>query len=59
VGALHFFLSALGALFREAQRLGVGGYMKKPYLLNQIGIAVRAELDKGLRNMSESHGSWN
>ncbi len=31
---------------REAQRLGVGSFVKKPYLLETIGIAVRAELDK-------------
>jgi len=31
---------------REAQRLGAGQYIKKPYTLEKIGIAVRAELDK-------------
>ena len=31
---------------KEAQRLGVGAYIKKPFLLEQIGAAVRAELDK-------------
>jgi CheY-like chemotaxis protein len=31
---------------REAQRLGVGAYVKKPYLMEKIGRAVRAELDK-------------
>ena len=29
----------------EAQRLGVGTYIKKPYNLEQIGVAVRTELD--------------
>ena len=31
---------------REAQRLGAGAYVKKPYILETIGMAVRAELDK-------------
>ncbi len=30
----------------EAQRLGAGAYIKKPFLLEKIGLAVRAELDK-------------
>jgi two-component system cell cycle sensor histidine kinase/response regulator CckA len=31
---------------KEAQRLGAGAYVKKPYLLEKIGLAIRAELDK-------------
>jgi len=31
---------------KEAQRLGAGQYVKKPYTLDKIGIAVRNELDK-------------
>lgn len=31
---------------REAQRLGAGAYIKKPYTLEKIGLAVRSELDK-------------
>lgn len=31
---------------REAQRRGAGTYIKKPYTLEKIGMAVRAELDK-------------
>ena len=31
---------------KEAQRLGAGAYVKKPYLLEKIGLAVRDELDK-------------
>lgn len=31
---------------REAQRLGAGAYVRKPYLLHTIGQAVRAALDK-------------
>ena len=31
---------------REAQRLGAGMYIRKPYTLKKIGIAVRTELDK-------------
>jgi PAS domain S-box-containing protein len=31
---------------KETQRLGAGGYLKKPYLLEKMGSAVRTELDK-------------
>jgi PAS domain S-box-containing protein len=31
---------------KEAQRLGAGSYVKKPYILEKIGAAVRTELDK-------------
>jgi len=31
---------------KEAQRLGAGTYIKKPYLLHKIGQAIRTELDK-------------
>ncbi len=31
---------------REAQRLGVGTYLRKPYSLEKIGLAVRRELDR-------------
>jgi CheY-like chemotaxis protein len=31
---------------RQAQEIGAGAYVKKPYLLEKIGIAVRRELDK-------------
>jgi CheY-like chemotaxis protein len=30
---------------REAQRLGARTYVKKPYLLEKIGVAIRNELD--------------
>jgi len=30
----------------EAQRLGAGPYIKKPYMLAKLGVAVRTELDK-------------
>jgi signal transduction histidine kinase/ActR/RegA family two-component response regulator len=43
----------------EASRLGVGGYLKKPYLLTQIGQAVRAELDKGRDSKKGLEGRWN
>jgi signal transduction histidine kinase/ActR/RegA family two-component response regulator len=32
---------------REAQRLGAGQYIKKPYTLEKIAVAVRTELDNG------------
>ena len=31
---------------KEALRLGVGRYIKKPYTLEKIGIAVKEELEK-------------
>jgi len=31
---------------QEAQRLGVGTFIKKPYMLEEIGIAIRKELAK-------------
>ncbi len=31
---------------KEAQRLGAGAYVKKPYMLEQIALAVKAELEK-------------
>ncbi|MBW2094317.1 MAG: PAS domain S-box protein [Deltaproteobacteria bacterium] len=31
---------------KEAQRLGAGAYVKKPYLMEKIGMAVRNELDR-------------
>ena len=34
------------ARVKEAQQLGAGTYVKKPYLLEKIGRAIRAELDR-------------
>ena len=31
---------------KEAQRLGAGAYVRKPYLLEKIGIAIKAELER-------------
>jgi len=31
---------------KEAQRLGAGGYVQKPFLLEKIGLAMKAELEK-------------
>ncbi|MDP1992103.1 MAG: response regulator [Syntrophales bacterium] len=31
---------------KEAQRLGAGTYVKKPYIMEKIGLAVRDELNK-------------
>jgi len=31
---------------KKAQKLGAGAYVKKPFLLEKIGLAIRAELDK-------------
>ena len=30
----------------QAQKLGAGSYVKKPYVMQDIGVAVRAELDR-------------
>ncbi|HQN19786.1 MAG TPA: response regulator, partial [Syntrophobacteraceae bacterium] len=30
----------------EAQKLGAGAYVKKPYVLEKLGVAVRRELDR-------------
>jgi len=34
---------------KEAQKLGAGSYVKKPYVREKIGLAVRMELDKSSR----------
>ena len=34
------------ARVKEAKRLGAGQYVKKPYILEMIGLAVRKELDR-------------
>lgn len=31
---------------KEAQRLGAGAYVKKPYIMEKIGLAIRQELDR-------------
>ena len=31
---------------RTAQRLGAGAYVKKPYVMETIGLAIRKELDR-------------
>jgi len=31
---------------REAQRLGARSYIKKPYTLDELGVAVRVALDE-------------
>lgn len=31
---------------KEAQKLGIGAYVKKPYMLEKIGMAVKKELEK-------------
>jgi len=31
---------------KKAQELGVGAYVKKPYVLEKLGVAVRSELDR-------------
>ena len=31
---------------KEARKIGAGAYVKKPYSLEEIGLTVRAQLDK-------------
>jgi DNA-binding NarL/FixJ family response regulator len=31
---------------KEAQKLGAGSYIKKPYTMEKIGLAVKEELEK-------------
>jgi DNA-binding NarL/FixJ family response regulator len=31
---------------REAQKLGAGAYVKKPYVMEKIGLAIRDELNR-------------
>ncbi|MBA4398016.1 MAG: two-component system response regulator, partial [Syntrophus sp. (in: bacteria)] len=31
---------------KEAQKLGAGTYVKKPYIMEKIGVAIREELDR-------------
>ncbi len=31
---------------KDAQRLGTGAYVKKPYVMEKIGLAVKEELEK-------------
>jgi DNA-binding NarL/FixJ family response regulator len=31
---------------KEAQKLGAGAYVKKPYLMEKMALAVREELDR-------------
>jgi PAS domain S-box-containing protein len=33
---------------KEAQRLGAGAYIRKPYLIKKIGISIRAELERAV-----------
>lgn len=48
------------ARLKEALQSGVGCYLKKPYLIDDIAIAVRAELGKHLNGQRRSSpGIWN
>ena len=31
---------------KKAQEMGAGAYVRKPYILEKIGAAIRQELDK-------------
>jgi two-component system, cell cycle sensor histidine kinase and response regulator CckA len=31
---------------KESQKMGAGAYVKKPYLMEKIGVAIRDELDR-------------
>jgi len=34
---------------RKAQKMGAGTFVRKPYILEKIGVAVRHELDSALQ----------
>ena len=34
-------------LVSDAENIGVGSYVRKPYTLEKIGLAVRSQLDSG------------
>ena len=40
---------------REAQRLGAGVYVRKPYTMENIALAVRGELDRRVGSVSEGN----
>jgi signal transduction histidine kinase/ActR/RegA family two-component response regulator len=45
---------------KEARKLGVGGYLKKPYLIDDLGLAVKAELEKRSPDKINSFSNkWN
>jgi signal transduction histidine kinase/ActR/RegA family two-component response regulator len=44
---------------KDALSLGAGAYLKKPFFYNQLGYAVRTELDRLFRNGSNAPGPWN
>jgi len=41
---------------KEAQRMGAGAYVKKPYLMEKMAVAVREELDRQGHNTT--HPGW-
>jgi PAS domain S-box-containing protein len=41
---------------RQAQQLGAGAYVKKPYILEKIGVAIRDELSKAAVSLRSSSG---
>ena len=38
---------------KEAQKLGAGVYINKPYTIEKIGLAVKSELEKTLKRSSK------
>ena len=38
---------------KNAQALGAGAYVKKPYVIEKLGLAVRAELDRSVSTASD------
>ena len=39
---------------KEAQELGVGQYIVKPYTLEKMGVVLKNELDAGHENITSS-----
>ncbi|MBW1764630.1 MAG: response regulator, partial [Deltaproteobacteria bacterium] len=41
---------------KETQRLGAGRYIKKPYTMGKIGLAVKEEIEKEVKNINKRAG---
>ena len=42
---------------KKAQELGAGTYIRKPYILERLGCAVRQELDKSISDLENNFGT--
>lgn len=42
------YLNSLSDRARKAQELGAGAYIRKPYSVEKLGLAIKTELDKSI-----------